>query len=192
MPSNWSANYVEYVNHKLRLFARAKQTYHRDEMAKLNFVSFQARQRAMAKICDRISANQPTLVIIDPQPPIKKNSPIEGYRRCPLKALIKAFTLDPNIDVLFVPERSTTQLCSCCFQRLFVSTTPDRYVTCHKCVETNVRGVKNAICCVNGKFSRALLGRCLKGNVAVDDICCFIPAGKQEKLEVQGANRHGE
>lgn len=135
-PSNQSRNYEEFVNHKLGLFAESRQAYYTDDIRKLRFQKYQAKQRYFIETQKRF-VNGLTLVMIDPRPPIKANSPMKGYRRPPHTEFIKSLKWNPDIDILFISEKWSTKLCSRCFNRVYVSVSPNRFVTCNNCVEAN-------------------------------------------------------
>lgn len=75
--------------------------------------------------------------MIDPRPPIKSNSPIKGYRWPPHKEFINSLKFNSEIDVLLISERWSTKLCSRSFKCLYVSYSPDWFVTCYHCTEVN-------------------------------------------------------
>lgn len=110
-PSSRSHNYINYTNFRLSVYAQGIAKINDNYFAGLKFHQYRLKQQSIQKIVDEIRGEGRTLVSIG-HCPVKQNSPIGGYARCPILGIEHGLASNEYIDLVYVPEAFSTKTCS--------------------------------------------------------------------------------
>lgn len=137
-PSNKSIHFRSFVKHKLKLLIKEDEFDFGENLSKLHFQQYSAKQRAFTKLRKFIRGKSNVVLFIVGHSPIHANSPIKGYIRLPLNRMLIELQHGNDILVYYTDEFRSTIVCSFCYKRQFVSPSPDRFLRCVNCRNVNL------------------------------------------------------
>lgn len=111
------ANFDTYAWHILKYFNRAIGAYTQYKYALQDFLQYVGTQRAISSIVRQLVGRKQTFIFFGDKF-TAANSPVKGYLRTKVRALVQALKRHPKCFVYFVDEFRTTKLCSLCFRTL--------------------------------------------------------------------------
>lgn len=112
-----SANFEAFARHILRHFNEAIDAYTQPKYALQDFLQYKGTQRAISKIVRQLIGRKRTFVFVGDKF-TAGNSPVRGYIRTAVRALVEELKRHWLCHVYVVDEFRTTKLCSLCFRLL--------------------------------------------------------------------------
>lgn len=151
--------YHSFVKHQLKVLQkcdgiRYKGVHFARKVSELAFDRYRCKQAALSRFKKLFKRGRNRTLIFVGHSPIGQSSPMKGYIRLPLNLMLKTLQDDGQIDVYYKDEHGSTKYCSFCGQEVFDSKSPDRFIRCANCKDTNVtlppplkwRTARNAKC----------------------------------------------
>lgn len=139
IPSPRGSQYLNYIQHRMRMLPNGIAAYATKQYAKLNLDKYIQSNRESDEIAVEITQNQPSLIYmggaeLHPNRPIG----IKKQKRCPgVRKLVVSIKKLGHSMVIFVNEYFTSQTCANCFARFDRSTRRDRFKVCRNCNPTD-------------------------------------------------------
>lgn len=156
MPSSLGRYWMNYIEHRMRMFKRGVRVYTTAKYTRLNLDLYIESNRTSDKVASKLTNNEPSLIYFGAAetPP---NSPIsiKKHIRCPgSRKLIRSFKKQRGCVVLPVNEDYTSQTCAKCFGRFNPSTKGDRFKVCQNCRPCHEVRLPSVIVTKKGKRER--------------------------------------
>ena len=133
-PSPNGANWLDYIRHKLKFYKDGVDVFTKRKYARLELDKYIESQRTMERVIEKIVRKGKKTIFFIGSAQMNPSSPIKKYMRCPgTRKLVQALKKYPNIQVVYVDEYMTSQVCMNDFKKFPERTKKHRQKKCDDC-----------------------------------------------------------
>lgn len=115
-PSSLTANYMNYIEHRMKFFNDGIQVYTTRKYTRLHLDKYICTQKALDEIVQLLtSSSSGRILLCIGGTEFNPNAPIKKYKRCPgTRKTVSYIKKIINCDLVFVDEYNTSQVCGKC------------------------------------------------------------------------------